>query len=80
MFGLLKFIIWIVGFVVVGLFVLEFLGYEINANYFNESKERCLEKLAECKDEYVKKGTENAECDFSCVDPKLIIEKSPDGE
>lgn len=76
MFSLIKFIIWIVGFIVVGSFVLSYFGYEINKEYFNESKEKCLQKLNECKEEYFRQGTENAQCDFNCVDPKLIIEKT----
>lgn len=73
MFGLIKMIIWIVGFIVVGGFVLNYFGYEINKDYFSESKEKCLQKLSDCKDEYIKQGTENAKCEFDCVDPKLII-------
>lgn len=75
MFGLIKFIIWIVGFVVVSLFVLDYFGYEVNRNYFDESKKECLAQLNACKDEYIKQGTENAKCNFNCVDPKLIIKK-----
>jgi hypothetical protein len=76
MFGLIKSIIWIVGFVVVSMFVLDYLGYKVNTNYFNESKAKCLEQLNDCKNEYIKQGTENAKCDFDCVDPKLIIQKN----
>ena len=75
MFGLIKAIIWIVGFVVVSIFILDYFGYKVNNNYFNESKQRCLEQLNECKDEYIKQGIENAKCNFDCVDPKLIIQK-----
>jgi len=76
MFGLIKSIIWLVGFVVVGIFVLDYFGYKVNTNYFNASKAKCLEQLNACKDEYIKQGTENAKCNFDCVDPKLIIQKS----
>ncbi len=75
MFSLIKGIIWIVGFIVVGSFVLNYFGYEVNRDYFNESKEKCLQKLNECKEQYIRQGTENAQCEFNCVDPKLIIEK-----
>lgn len=75
MFSLLKFIIWIVGFVVVSGFVLRYFGYEVNRNYWSESKAKCLEELDACKNEYIKQGTENAQCNFTCVDPKLIIQK-----
>ena len=75
MFSLLKFIIWLVGLVVVSGFVLNYFGYEINKNYFTESKAECLKQLDECKNEYIQQGTENAKCSFDCVDPKLIIKK-----
>jgi hypothetical protein len=75
MFSLLKSIIWIVGFVVVSLFVLNYFGYEINRNYFNESKAKCQERLNECAKNLVEQGTKNATCDFDCTDPGLIIKK-----
>lgn len=75
MFSLIKFIIWIVGLVVVTLFVLNYFGYEVNRNYFNESKAKCQEKAEQCAKELVEQGTKNAQCDFNCVNPKLIIKK-----
>lgn len=75
MFKLIKFLIWIVGLVVVTMFVLNYFGYEINRNYFKESKTECLKRLSECRSELVRKGIEGAQCDFNCVDPKLIIKK-----
>lgn len=68
-------VIWFVGFVVVSAFVLDFFGYEINKNYFTESKEECQERLKDCQKELVHQGLDNAQCDFNCVDPKLIIKK-----
>ena len=75
MFKLIKLIIWLAGLVAVTLFLLNYFGYEVNKNYFNESKAKCLEKLDKCKTEYIEQGTKNAKCDFNCVDPKLIIKK-----
>ncbi len=75
MFSLLKLVIWIVGFVVVSGFVLDYFGYEINKNYFTESKAECIQQLDACKNEYIRQGTENAKCNFTCVDPKLVIKK-----
>ncbi len=75
MFSLIKSIIWIVGFVVVSGFVLNYFGYEINRNYFQERKADCQERLKQCRDELIHQGIDNAECDFNCVDPKLIIKK-----
>lgn len=75
MFGLLKFVIWICGLAVVAYFALGYFGYEVNLNYFSESKAKCEEKLKECTNELVHQGTDNAECDFNCVDPKIIIKR-----
>lgn len=75
MFHLLKLIIWIVGIAVVGFFVLQYFGYEVNMNYFNESKAACQERLNQCSKELIEQGTKNAKCDFNCLDPKLIIKK-----
>lgn len=75
MWSLIKFIIWVVGLCVVTVFVLNYFGYEINKNYFNESKAACEAKIAECQQEYLHKGIDNANCSFNCVNPKLIIKK-----
>lgn len=75
MFKLIKFSIWIVGLVVVTIFVLNYFGYEINRNYFKESKAECQKRLEQCGKNYVEQGVKNAKCDFNCVNPKLIIKK-----
>ncbi|MCD6149978.1 hypothetical protein J7J13_04325 [bacterium] len=75
MFHLLKLIIWIVGFAVIAAFALDYFGYEINRNYFNESKTECQKRLKECQNELLHQGIDNARCNFNCVDPKLIIKK-----
>ncbi|MCK9379150.1 MAG: hypothetical protein M0P97_03325 [Candidatus Moranbacteria bacterium] len=75
MFGLIKLIIWIVGFVVVASFALDYFGYEMNRNYFQERKSECQEKLKDCQNELLHQGLDNAQCNFDCVDPKLIIKK-----
>ena len=75
MFGLVKMIIWTVGTVVVAYFILNFFGYDINHDYFSYSQEKCQEKLKECTDNVIHQGIDNAECNFQCVNPKLIIKK-----
>jgi hypothetical protein len=75
MFHLIKFIVWLAGIVIVGIFVLRYFGYDVNMNYFNESKAACQERLTECSKQVVEQGTKNAKCDLNCVDPKLIIKK-----
>ena len=75
MFHIIKLIIWIIGIVAISYFALPFFGYELNTNYFTESKEECQKRLDACAKELVQQGTKNAKCDFNCVDPKLIIKK-----
>lgn len=75
MFHLLKLIIWVAGIAVVAYFALPYIGYEVNMNYFTESKTACQERLNECTKNLVEQGTKNATCDFNCIDPKLIIKK-----
>jgi hypothetical protein len=64
-----------VGFFVVAMFVLSYFGYEVNRNYFNESKAECQNQLNQCAKNLIEQGTKNATCDFDCADPKLIIKK-----
>lgn len=75
MWSLIKFIIWIVGLAVVAMFVMNYFGYEVNKNYFNESKAACEQKLKDCQNELIHKGTDGADCNFNCVNPRLIIKK-----
>ena len=75
MFHLIKFLIWLAGLALVAYFVLPYFGYEVNLNYFNESKGQCQQRLTECSQQLIKQGTQNAKCDFNCIDPKLIIKK-----
>jgi hypothetical protein len=75
MFGLLKTIVWIAGAIIIASFVLGYFGYEINWNYFKESKANCQAEITKCGEEFLEQGTKNANCDFTCVDPKLIIKK-----
>jgi hypothetical protein len=75
MISLIKFIIWTAGALVVAYFVLNYFGYEVNKDYFSDSRKACQERLKECTEKVIRQGIDNAECDFQCVDPKLIIKK-----
>lgn len=75
MFHLLRSVIWIVGFVAVSAFVLNYFGYEINKNYFQERKSDCQEKLKQCQSNLLHQGLDNAQCSINCIDPRLIIKK-----
>ena len=75
MFHLIKLVVLVAGIAVVAYFALPYFGYELNTNYFNESKEACQERLNQCTKGLIEQGTKNAKCDFDCVDPKLIIKK-----
>lgn len=76
MWKIVKFIIWIVGTIVVANFVLDYFGYRVNTKYFDESKAKCQKELEKCTKELVEQGTKNAKCEFNCVDPNLIIKKN----
>lgn len=73
MFSIIKMIVWIAGLGVIAYFVMGYFGYEINMDYFTSSKKLCEERLQKCKDEFIQKGLDN--CNFKCVEPKLIIKK-----
>lgn len=77
-FGLLKLVVWIAGITVIVSFVLPYLGYTVNTDYFGESKAACQEKLNQCQKDLIQSGLEGAKekCDFQCVNPKLLIRKS----
>ena len=75
MFHLIRHIIWLIGFIVVACFVLNYFGYELNRNYFQERKADCAEKVRQCQSELIHQGLDNAKCNFNCLDPKLIINK-----
>ncbi len=75
MFKLIKIFIWIAGFITLSLLILNYFGYELNRHYFDRSKKDCLDRLNKCKSELVRQGTENAKCDFDCIEPSLIIKK-----
>ena len=69
-------IIYLVGAVTITYFALPYFGYEFNTSYLSESREKCEEKLKECKDQIIMKGLENPKCDpRQCIDRKLIIKK-----
>lgn len=75
MFHLIKFAIWLAGIALIAYITLPYFGYEVNMNYFNESKETCQQRVTDCSKQIVEQGTKNAQCDINCVDPKLIIKK-----
>ena len=76
MFGILKSIIWIILFLAAAYFVMGYFGYQVNSDYFRESRADCQQRLKDCSESLIHKGIDNVECDFVCVDPKLIIEKN----
>ena len=78
MFSLLKLIIWLAGVLVIAYFALPYFGYEMNTHYWNDRKAVCQEKLDQCRRDFIQSGIQGAKekCDFQCVDPKLLINKS----
>ncbi len=76
MFGILKSIIWIAGVLVIGYFVADKLGYQVNTGYFSDSKAKCQEKINECSKTVLHQGIDNVDqCNFNCIDPQLVIHK-----
>ncbi len=75
MFSLIKAIFWIIIILFGVYFVAGFLGYHVNTQYFSYSQKQCENKLKSCSSNLIHKGIDNAQCDFQCVDPKLIIKK-----
>lgn len=78
MFSLIKLIIWATGVIVVGYFVLQHVGYEVNWHYWDQRKAACQEKITQCRQDLIKKGLDGAKenCNFQCVDPSLLIRKT----
>jgi len=80
-FFVIRSIIWITGFIVVSSFLLNYFGYQVNWNYYQERQASCQEDIKRCKDELVDKGTNNdldsikSTCNIDCVNPSLFIEK-----
>lgn len=76
-FSLVKLIVWLAGIAVIAYFALPYFGYDINLNYWNERRDACQEKLAQCRKNLLMGGLEGAkeQCDFQCINPKLLIEK-----
>jgi len=76
MMSLIKFIIFLVGLVTITYFALPYFGYEFNVKNILENKEKCEERMKECKDELIFKGIENTDCNpMQCVDKSLFIKK-----
>jgi hypothetical protein len=75
MFNLIKGIIWIAGILTVAYFGLRYFGYDVNWDYYNQTKESCKQNVTDCAKDVVEQGTKNSTCAVTCVDPKLIIKK-----
>ncbi len=78
MFSLLKLIIWMAGVIVVGYFVLQKFGYDVNWKYWDQRKAACQERITQCQQDLIRNGLNGAKenCNFQCVDPRLLIEKN----
>ncbi|MEK7598698.1 MAG: hypothetical protein AAB487_03105 [Patescibacteria group bacterium] len=75
MFGILKLIVWILVILVAAYFAMGYSGYQVNWDYFKESKKACEQRIKECSESLIRKGIDNVKCDFVCVDRNLIIKK-----
>ena len=76
MLKVIKFFIYLAILIAIAYVGLRYFGYDINKNFLTESKEKCEEKyLKECPHDILNKGVLNADCNFDCVNPKIIIKK-----
>ncbi len=76
-FSLFRLAIWLTGAAVIGYFVMQHFGYEVNWRYYDERKIVCQEKLQQCQKDIIKTGLQGARetCNFQCVDPSILIRK-----
>lgn len=81
-FGLIRIIIWLAGVAVIAYFLLPFVGYRFNWDYFEDRKVQCEKVIRQCQSDLVKTGIEGAKenCPWKCVDPKLLIKKDSSEE
>ncbi len=75
MFKLIKLIIWLTGILTLAWFLLHFLGYKINYQYFHYSKKACEKKLNQCERHLIYNGIKQLQCNIKCVNPKLFIKR-----
>lgn len=78
-FGTLRLIIWLAGVAVIGYFVISFLGYQVNWEYFHSRRSDCQAELRRCQDDLIHRGLDGAKATclerLKCVDPNLLIRK-----
>lgn len=76
-FFFVKLGIWLVGLGTVLYFVLPYAGYQVNLNYWKESRAACEERLQACQRDLIKTGLEGAKekCDWKCMDTRSLIQK-----
>lgn len=81
-FFFVKLIVWFLGVGALVYIALPYVGYEVNWNYWNESKAACQAKLEACQRDLIKTGLEGAKekCNFKCVDTKSLIQKKEKSE
>lgn len=79
MFFLIRILVWLIGFLFLAHFVLNFFGYDINTKYFQAHSQSCQDQLVACQKNLVSSGVEGAKntCVLDCLDPKLFIHKEP---
>ncbi len=75
MFSLIKALFWIIVTLFLAYYIANFFGYQVNRGYFTYSKKECEKKLKNCTNDLIHKGIDNAQCNFQCINPGLIIKK-----
>lgn len=81
-FFFVKLIVWFLGVATLVYIALPYVGYEVNWNYWNESKIACQTRLESCQRDLIKSGLEGAKekCNFKCVDTRSLIQKKEKSE
>ena len=80
---LIRTTIWIVGFIVIASFVLNYFGYQPNWSYLEERRSSCQEELNRCKNDLLEKSKRDdieairSTCSIDCISPKLFIQETP---
>ncbi len=75
MISLIKSLFWIAILLLGAYFIMGLLGYKVNTRYFSHSQKQCEDRLKSCSSHLIHKGIDNAQCNFQCMNPKLIIKK-----
>lgn len=76
MFALLKFVIWLVGSLVVLTFLLNFFGYRFDWHYLGDRRAACTTQLSACAQNLLYGGTKPEACKLTCMETEKLLIKT----